>query len=180
MPRTRTQIDRDDKVSEVLDAAERRVLAGGYAALSVAAVARELGVAQNAIYWYFPSKDELFVAVLRRLLGRIAIPERLPAGSPAAAILHVIDRLGDLQSLRASVQERATESEVVARFQQELHELFRGLLRKAFRGSVRPSQLDAAVDAFMATTAGAYAQGLDPKRRKRVLRFALRRFLDGE
>lgn len=179
MPRTRTQVERGEKISEVLDAAERRVLAGGYAALSVAGIARELGVAQNAVYWYFPSKDELFVAVLRRYLGRIAIPDRLPGGSPSSKVLQVVDRLGDLQWLRASVQERAKESELVASFESELRELFRGLLRKAFQDAVPSSQLDTAVTAFMATTAGAYSQGLDPKERTRVLRFTLDRLLKG-
>lgn len=178
MPRRRTEMDRDEKVREILDAGERRVLEGGYAALSVAGLARELGVAQNAIYWYFPSKDELFVAVLRRLLGRVAIPDELPGGSPAAKVLQVVDRLGELQGLRASVQERAKESEVVAAFESELRELFRKLLRVAFREAVPAAQLDTAVDAFMATVSGVYAQGLDAKDRRRVLRFALRRLLD--
>lgn len=180
MPRRRTQIERDEKIAEILDAAEQQVLEGGYPGLSVAGVARELGVAQNAIYWYFPSKDELFVAVLRRLLGAVTLPENLPEGTPAAKILQAVDRLGDLQWLRASLPERARKSKAVARFEREFRELVRGLLLQAFRKSLPTAQADTAVDAFMATTAGVYAQGLDPKQRRRVLRFALRRLLGEE
>ncbi len=78
MPKTRHAVDRDEKVEEILAIAERRLRDGGFEALSVAAIARELGVAQNAIYWYFPSKDHLFVAVLERMLQEIAA--RKPSG----------------------------------------------------------------------------------------------------
>jgi len=52
-------------MDEILALAQARLREGGYEALSVAALARELGLAQNAIYWYFPSKDHLFVATNR-------------------------------------------------------------------------------------------------------------------
>jgi AcrR family transcriptional regulator len=38
---------------------------GGYAAASVAAIARHAGVATGALYYHFPSKAELFVEVFR-------------------------------------------------------------------------------------------------------------------
>ncbi len=177
MPRTRSQIDRKAKVDQVLDAAERRVLEGGYAALSVVSLARELGVAQNAIYWYFPSKDELFVSVLRRLLERVTLPNRTSKGGAAGQVLAVVDRLGELQALRASMQERALQSHVVAEFAVEFRQLLRGLLEKALRDAVPASELGLAVDTFMSTTAGTYAQGLDTRQRRRVLRFMLRRLL---
>ena len=66
MPRTRSEVERDAKVAEILEAAVRRLAEGGYDALSVAGIARELGIAQNAVYWYFPSKDDLFAAMLTR------------------------------------------------------------------------------------------------------------------
>jgi AcrR family transcriptional regulator len=36
----------------------------GYAGTSMKAVAHELGVSAPALYWYFPSKDDLYVSVL--------------------------------------------------------------------------------------------------------------------
>jgi AcrR family transcriptional regulator len=81
--RTRTDLDREAKTGEILAAAERRLRDGGYPALSIAAIARELGLAQNAIYWYFPSKDHLFVAALERML-RAIVARKPPSARPLA------------------------------------------------------------------------------------------------
>src|SRR5207244_4131402 len=120
MPRTRHEIDRDDKVDEMLDAAERRLLGGGYAAMSVASIARELGVAQNSVYWYFPSKDHLFVAVLRRILTR-TLAAKPPAGKGLQRqVLWFTDRLYDFSPLRVTLRDRAGQSALVADFEREL------------------------------------------------------------
>src|SRR5712691_5857363 len=101
MPRTRSELERDAKVAEIVEAAERRLHEGGYEALSVAAIARELGLAQNAIYWYFPSKDHLFVAALEGMLQKIAArkPTREEAG-PVERILWFTDQFQALSDLR--------------------------------------------------------------------------------
>src|SRR5258708_23998933 len=70
MPSNRAARLRDEKVVEILDLAEVQLLAGGYSAMSVAAIARTLGIAPNTIYWYFPSKDHLLAAVVERLMTR--------------------------------------------------------------------------------------------------------------
>ena len=44
MPRTRPDVDRETKVDELVDAAVQRLMQGGYANLSVADIARELGL----------------------------------------------------------------------------------------------------------------------------------------
>src|SRR4051812_50227265 len=87
MARTRTKIDREAKVEAILDLAERRLREGGYEQLSVAALARELGLAQNAVYWYFPAKDDLFVAVLRRMLADLAPPKPRGGGGDRRRVL---------------------------------------------------------------------------------------------
>ncbi|SFR91388.1 transcriptional regulator, TetR family [Agromyces sp. CF514] len=55
---------------EILDAAEA-VAAGGFAALTMRAVADELGASPMALYRYFATKDDLVDALLDRVLGRI-------------------------------------------------------------------------------------------------------------
>lgn len=69
MPSNRQHIDRDAKAAEILDAAESLLLSDGYEATTMAAIARGAGVSNNAVYWYFPGKDELLAAVLRRRRG---------------------------------------------------------------------------------------------------------------
>src|SRR3954452_14109031 len=101
MPRTRAAVSRDEKVDEIGAAAEQRLRQGGYEALSVAAIARELGLAQNAIYWYFPSKDHLFVAALERMLQKIGA--RKPKGEEAGAVERILwftDQFHALSDLR--------------------------------------------------------------------------------
>lgn len=57
--RVRTEMTR-----EVVDAARRQLATEGAAALSLRAVARELGMASSAIYRYFPSRDELLTVLI--------------------------------------------------------------------------------------------------------------------
>ncbi|MBU8867791.1 TetR/AcrR family transcriptional regulator [Paenarthrobacter aromaticivorans] len=48
----------------VMKVALHKFLQHGYAGTSMKALAQELGVSAPAIYWYFPSKDDLYVSVL--------------------------------------------------------------------------------------------------------------------
>src|SRR4051795_4275521 len=105
MPRTRRAVSRDEKVEEILAVAERRLREGGYEALSVAAIARELGLAQNAIYWYFPSKDHLFVAALERMLGEIAARKPSRAVGEVERILWFTDQFEALSHLRPAMND---------------------------------------------------------------------------
>lgn len=68
-PRARRRLE---TVSELLDHAERVVLAEGLEALSMHRLAAEHGVRVAALYRYWPSKDALLVALLERAVGRLA------------------------------------------------------------------------------------------------------------
>ncbi len=50
----------------LLDVTERLMLDEGYAAVGVRRVAREAGVTPALVLYYFPTLDDLFIAVLRR------------------------------------------------------------------------------------------------------------------
>lgn len=50
----------------LLDATERLMLDEGYAAVGVRRVAREAGVTPALVLYYFPTLDDLFIAILRR------------------------------------------------------------------------------------------------------------------
>jgi AcrR family transcriptional regulator len=51
---------------EILDAAERHLVAGGPGAVRVQAVAREIGISDAAVHYHFGSRDGLLRALLRR------------------------------------------------------------------------------------------------------------------
>ncbi|MEJ7803282.1 MAG: TetR/AcrR family transcriptional regulator [Candidatus Limnocylindria bacterium] len=55
---------RDELTREIKDAARRQLADRGSAALSLRAVAREMGMVSSALYRYFPSRDELLTALI--------------------------------------------------------------------------------------------------------------------
>jgi TetR/AcrR family transcriptional regulator, cholesterol catabolism regulator len=143
----------------------------------VAAIARELGLAQNAIYWYFPSKDHLFVAALERMLREIAARKPSRDVGEVERILWFTDQFRGLSDLRGAMNERARSSQVVADFVQELDALLSRMLSNALRGHVPAEELPVAVEAFRATVEGTFVRGLDRRARRKVLTFALERLM---
>jgi AcrR family transcriptional regulator len=55
---------RAELTREIADVARRHLATQGAAALSLRAVARELGMASSAVYRYFPSRDDLLTALI--------------------------------------------------------------------------------------------------------------------
>jgi AcrR family transcriptional regulator len=180
MPTTRFTESRDEKATAIVEAAERRLRAGGYPALSLAAIARELGVAQNTIYWYFPSKDDLFVAVLTRMLEQIHARKPSKKAGKVEQILWFTDQFAELSGLRAAMTERARSSPVIAEFVDELDALLSRMLSGALAQDVPADELPLAVEAFRATVEGTFVKGLDRRARRRVLTFALRQLIPEE
>jgi AcrR family transcriptional regulator len=63
-PRTARERARAELTSEIKAVARRQLAEQGSAALSLRAVARELGMVSSAVYRYFPSRDELLTALI--------------------------------------------------------------------------------------------------------------------
>lgn len=175
MPLARTQVDRKSKVDEILGAAERRLLDGGYDAMSVAGIARELGVAQNSVYWYFPSKDHLFVAAMRRILGDLAAKKPPKGRGLVTQVLWATDQMHDLAPLRADLHERAPHSVVATEFEAELDSLIRRLLIHGIEPHLPAADVDVAATAFLATVEGTFRLSIGRAERHRVIRYGLER-----
>lgn len=88
--------------ARILDGAGRAFAGSGFRGTSVPAIAGEAGVSVGLIYRYFPSKEELFLAVCARetdaTLDELAatlsrIPD--PRQRLAAAVGQFVDSLGD-------------------------------------------------------------------------------------
>ncbi|MCW2791908.1 MAG: transcriptional regulator, TetR family [Nocardioides sp.] len=176
MPRTRPTA-RAEKTAEILRAAEAQLRAGGYEALSVAGLARDLGLAQNTLYWYFPSRDHLFVAALDSMLVSLAVGKPTTARAPITRILWFTDRLEPLWPLLRTLYEIQERSEVAREFLARIDELITTMLGNAFRESVPSRDLTRTVAAFRATVEGVYARGLDTAERHRILRFTFGRLV---
>jgi AcrR family transcriptional regulator len=175
MPRTRPELDRAEKQTAILEAAMQQLETGGYGALSVAAIARELGVAQNAIYWYFPTKDHLFVAALQQLGHRVFAAKMRGGADWTGRLLAVVDALADLYPLLPAIHERAAASEVVRHFERDLLSQFRAMLAGGLAGRVPPDEAALAADTVLAAVIGAYATDLSRARRRLLLRNLLDR-----
>lgn len=173
MPRRRDELDRDEKIEQILAAAEAQLRAAGYDGLSVTALARKLGVAQNAVYWYFPSKDELVVAAVERMVRDILRRKPPARVGLQRQVLWFVDQLAELSDLRAALARRAAHSEAVAAFITSSNEQLRRLLAHALDTHVPPRELETAVETFLAAAHGTYVDGLSPKRRREVLSFLL-------
>jgi AcrR family transcriptional regulator len=83
-------------VREIKDIALRHLTTEGAAAISLRAIAREMGMTAGAIYGYFDTRDALVDALVTEVYGSVA--DRLEVardgageGGPAAAILAVGD-----------------------------------------------------------------------------------------
>ena len=63
-PRTARAIARAELTRAILDRAGEQLAEVGPAALSVRAIARDLGMASSAVYRYFPSRDALLTALI--------------------------------------------------------------------------------------------------------------------
>jgi TetR/AcrR family transcriptional regulator len=59
-----------DRRAAILDATEALILDKGYAAASTRQVARRAGLAAGLIHYYYPTTDDLLVALYRRLSSR--------------------------------------------------------------------------------------------------------------
>ncbi len=69
-PRSRKNPKRAISRNLILENAERLMLEEGYAAVSSRRVAKEAGLKAPLVHYYFPTTDDLFVAVYRRAVER--------------------------------------------------------------------------------------------------------------
>ncbi len=78
--------DKQERHHAILDAAERLLLRAPDRAANVAEVADEAGLAKGTVYLYFPSKEELLLAVHERNIDAFftALIERMQSDTPAA------------------------------------------------------------------------------------------------
>ncbi len=60
----------EEKRRRILDATEEIMLKDGYAAVTSRSVATAVGIQAPLVHYYFPTLDDLFVAVLQRRAGR--------------------------------------------------------------------------------------------------------------
>jgi AcrR family transcriptional regulator len=173
VPRRRLELDRHEKVDEIVSLAVARLRAGGFAQLTMKGIARDLGLATGAVYWYFPSRDHLFVKALAKIfLDTWATKPSTECGLDHQ-ILWFADRLAELQPLFAALRDRAEESDVAADFAANIDAQLRALLSAALsERDIRETETTA--DALLSLAEGLAARRESPDRRHDIMRLALR------
>ena len=91
-----------DTRQRILDVAERQFAVKGYSGAYLQSIAKEVGVQKTALYYYFPSKEALYVAVLERILESLdrLVMAAMSRGSPSAETFEVL--LDDLNGILAA------------------------------------------------------------------------------
>jgi AcrR family transcriptional regulator len=178
MPATRPHLDRDLKRKQIVDAAEKLFLRDGYEATAMAAVARRAGVANNAVYWYFTSKDDLLAAMLQRRQEQALTEMQPPTATLEELVLELLAQLDQVANLTATVHERAKHSTAVAEMHEAFHstadQLLQGLFADAGLGKDDAIQ---AAKAMMAMVEGIHLHetNRDTEARNALVRWTLHR-----
>jgi AcrR family transcriptional regulator len=113
MPRNRMQTPRDHRVTEIVMAAKELFLSRGFVKTPMSHIASEVGIANAAVYWYFPTKDHLLAEVFTRALDEEM--ERLAAGpdDPFEGLIQGLLDLRAYRQLHMTIHDRMSGSEVV-------------------------------------------------------------------
>lgn len=108
-----------------MDTAARLFAERGYHPTSVADVVEQLGVGKGVFYWYFPSKEDLFVEILREAHQDLRRRQRAAIGDEIDPIVRI--ELG----IRASLAWFAEHRDYFTLFQQaSTEERFGSVLRR--------------------------------------------------
>jgi TetR/AcrR family transcriptional regulator, repressor of the mexAB-oprM multidrug resistance operon len=115
MPRNRQQIPREERAGEIITAATELFLRHGYAGTTIAEISAAAGVARANVYWYYPSKDHVFAAVMDRMLGREvrALEHELRDLDPLSKLIRGLSDMRRFRGLHQSMHHRMEESDAV-------------------------------------------------------------------
>lgn len=172
VPRNRREIDRDQKLEEILAAAEALLLQGGYEALTPAAIARRLGLARAAIYWYFPTRDDLFVAAVGRIFAP-ALANPPDTTDYARRIQWAVETLAELRPINLALHDRARHSDAAADLEAAIKTQLCERLREVLRDHIDPARIDQVADTVVVFIEGLLAHDMSAKDRQNRLQFLL-------
>jgi TetR/AcrR family transcriptional regulator, cholesterol catabolism regulator len=185
MPRNRRNRTHEEKSSEIVAIARRLFLERGYDGTTMAAIAREAGIATNVVHWYFATKDELFVAALDSLQSEDlrAAEDRLARSTPCDAqkdlenlLTEFVWRRLDRYGLIATLHERSHQSSVMAAFHERVHRRYEGALGRALtRLPIPAADRRLVVEALVTAVEGLVMHRASKREARRMMTFLAQR-----
>ncbi len=161
----------------ILRTAAHLFMESGYDAVSVDAMAEAVGITKASIYYYFPTKSDVFTAAMEALMVTIHRESKRILDGPgpfgdrlralAAGRLAVAETRFDYDRVLAEADPQLTPGQR-ERLQEAMHRVS-GLIVDAFRvesqkGTIRPTNADFAAHAFLALLNVGYARKPDGSR----------------
>jgi AcrR family transcriptional regulator len=148
MARPRTDIE-----PRILHAARARFLQDGVDGASLRTIARDAKTSVGMIFYYFPTKDDLFMAVIEEVYADlIADLEKLLAGDDPARdrIQRAAERLGaasetEIEVMRIVVREALVSSERIAKVMARFRRGHVGMLMATVMDGMQKGEIDASI-----------------------------------
>jgi AcrR family transcriptional regulator len=113
VPRNRQQIPKAERESALLERAKELFTANGYRGTRVAEIGRAAGVASAAVHWYFPTKDDLFAAVLERIFDEAIADVEACGSAPRDRLEAFLSKTQRYRILHREAYERMEDSEAL-------------------------------------------------------------------
>jgi AcrR family transcriptional regulator len=131
LPRNRAQIPPEERRADLVAAATEVFLTRGYEGATMEGISKAAGVTRANIYWYFKSKDEVFAAVMRQLLGRDfrALAAEHADLAPLTRLTRGLVSMRSYRSLHQAMHDRLMHHDGV----REAHDLWLEWLRDMVR-----------------------------------------------
>jgi AcrR family transcriptional regulator len=113
VPRNRQGTPRAHRVNEVVSAANELFLTQGVSKTAMSHVANAVGIANAAVYWYFPSKDDLLAEVFRRAVDEEVEHLKDTIGDPFQTLITGLVDLRPYRQMHMTIHDRMPESEAL-------------------------------------------------------------------
>ena len=146
---------RSDIEPRIVNAARRRFLEQGVHGASLRTIARDAGTSIGMVYYYFPTKDDLFFAVVEEVYAKILsdMARALEPNAPVEERIHrIYTRIGALSDAELVTVQLVVREALVSssRFRRLLARFQRGhipLVLGALADGVREGSVDGALPA---------------------------------
>lgn len=176
MPRNRQHVPREERKAEVLAVATELFLSHGYAGTTMAAISSAAGVAPAAVYWYFRSKDDVFAAVMDRMLSREIriLDEDHADDDPMSHLVRGLNDMRVFRPLHQAMHGRLLQSEAVREAHDRFLDWIRDLVRQMVDNLDDPTvDRELVADTAVTLFEGFNVEGSPPRPGAQLMRFLL-------